>query len=186
MSRFDESIQHILDIEGGFVNDPDDRGGATKWGITLSFYKTHIDSSATIEDIRDLTRSEAKEIYRNYFWNPAKFAVGGKTYSDLPVGVDSFVLSMAINMGWRQAHTLLQKAIVAAGEDVTIDGWLGPESINGASSVHTKRLIEKLGVKASVFYAQIVLGDRSQQKFLEGWMHRAFSETIRSVIDLEC
>jgi len=185
MTRFDECIQHTLDVEGGFVNDPDDSGGATKWGITLGFYRSYVDSEATVEDIRTLGRKQAKKIYRRKFWRPAEFAVDGCTYSDLPVGPDRQALSMAINAGWKKSHTIIQKAIVDAGGETSTDGWLGPSTVTEASKIDAETLIERIAINLATFYAEIVLADRSQQKFLEGWMFRAISDCIHSVTDLQ-
>lgn len=185
MSRFDDCIQHILDVEGGFVNDPQDSGGATKWGITLGFYRENVDASATVQDIKQLARGDAREIYREYFWHPANFAVSGSNYGDLPIGVDSFVLNLSINMGYKRGHTILQKALRSVGREIECDGWLGPQTTNAASKVEPLNLIQRIGTHAAAFYARIILRDRSQEKFLEGWMYRAFSEATRSVQDLE-
>ena len=56
MKSFDEIIKHVLEHEGGYVNDPKDLGGETKYGITKRFYPDI--------DIKNLTIEEAKEIYK--------------------------------------------------------------------------------------------------------------------------
>lgn len=189
-SRFDSLIKDTLDIEGGFVNDPQDRGGATKWGITLRFYRNYVDKYGQIKHIRTLTKTEAKEIYRAHFWTPAEYVTTDDDgnaefdYGDLPIGIDRLALSFSINMGWKRSHLLLQKAIASAGGDVSEDGWLGPNTVSEARRVDNKALVREFGIQAATFYANIAVNDTSQTKFLEGWMYRAFREVLDAIEDI--
>ena len=62
--NFEEIIEQVLEHEGGYVNDPDDPGGETKFGIAKKFNPD--------VDIKNLTKEGAKEIYRQKYWNPSK------------------------------------------------------------------------------------------------------------------
>ena len=64
MMPFYQEIKHVLKREGGYVNDPDDPGGETKYGISK---RAHPDV-----DIASLTPESAAEIYKDYYWLPAK------------------------------------------------------------------------------------------------------------------
>jgi lysozyme family protein len=72
---FPRVMQFIARWEGGFVNHPSDPGGATNMGITigtLTRWRTaHGKPAATVEDVRTLSRAEANEIYRAYYWEPS-------------------------------------------------------------------------------------------------------------------
>lgn len=189
-SRFEDCIEHTLEVEGGYTHDPDDSGGPTKWGITLTFYRSYVDEAGTIDDIKNLTRQDAKDIYEDCVWTPARFVTtdedGAAThdYSDLPVGSDRLVFSYAINMGWKRGHTLLQKAIAASGEEISVDGWLGPSTVKAAHRTDSRQLVERLTVEALAFYSEIIRNDPSQKKFMRGWFYRATSELTRATEDI--
>lgn len=171
--RFDYFIDVILDQEGGeYTNHPNDKGGPTKWGITLNFYQTHVDSDATKETIKNLRRSKAVKIYKDTFWNPANFAVEDYNMADLPVPIGEVTMSYSINMGWKNAHELLQETLNEVGPDVSIDGWLGPKTINAAHEIEETKLLNNFSIQAAARYSRIIINDHSQEVFLEGWMRR--------------
>lgn len=178
--RFLSKVNHVLDVEGGFVNDPVDRGGATKFGITLSTYKTLVDPNATVETIKKLTREDAIDFYYRYFWNPHEAAVRGYNYSQLPQGVGEIAFDFAINMGHRRSHILLQKALRFLGHKITLDGILGQETVDAASRAPQNELIKRVGAEAVVFYTRIIINDSSQQKFARGWAYRATSSVFEA------
>lgn len=81
---FDKAVQRLLKTEGGFVNDPDDRGGATKFGISQRSYPNL--------DISKLTEDDARAIYREDYWN----ALGA---DQLPEDVRESAFDAAVNQG---------------------------------------------------------------------------------------
>jgi len=171
-SRFDTAINPIIDQEGGYVNHPNDRGGPTKWGITLNFYQESVDSDATKEDIKNLNKETAKELYKTSFWQPNSFVVGDLSLGDLPVPIGEVILSYSINMGQKTGHTLLQKGVNNLGYDISEDGWLGPNTIETAEKCDPTDLLREISIKAATRYNEIILSNRSQKVFLEGWMRR--------------
>lgn len=104
---FDRAIDRVLGHEGGYVFDARDPGGETNWGISKRSYP-HL-------DIRNLTRDQAKAIYRTDFWDPV---AGGKHPS-----VVYQLLDAAVNHGTGNATRMLQRAVGAAD-----DGHWGPNS----------------------------------------------------------
>jgi lysozyme family protein len=97
-------VHVILAHEGGLTDDPNDEGGITNFGISLRFYKT-IFPSATADDIRNLSESQAEQLYRTYWWNKYSYA----QFKAVIVAVKVF--DMAVDMGPHEAHKLLQSAI---------------------------------------------------------------------------
>lgn len=87
--EIEEILTEILQREGGFVQDPSDRGGATKYGITLRTLSAWRQEEATVEDVKNLTIPEAKEIYRERYVAPFEGEVGEDL---LPQVVDIAVL----------------------------------------------------------------------------------------------
>lgn len=118
---FDTAFDRLITNEGGYVNDPLDPGGETKYGISKRSYPTL--------DIRNLTRAEAKEIYRTDFWQRADM--------DAVDGAIAFqVFDAAVNHGIETAVRLMQRA---AG--VADDGHVGPVTI---TAVKTKSVTDML------------------------------------------
>jgi lysozyme family protein len=102
---FIEAVEYTLKHEGGYVNHPDDPGGATNFGITfktLSAYRKN--PNLTIDDVKNLTREEAIEIYYSEYWKKRPYA--GITY--MPLRVKCF--DWAVNMGHTQTARSLQKS----------------------------------------------------------------------------
>lgn len=103
---FETSIERVLGHEAGYVNNPADPGGETKWGISKRSYP-HL-------DIRNLTRSEAIAIYRRDFWE--------HIHADLLSDAGAYqVLDAAVNSGIPQSIRFLQRALSVAD-----DGYWGP------------------------------------------------------------
>ena len=92
--NFDKALEFTFRWEGGYVDDPDDPGGETKYGITKRTYPN--------EDIKNLTKERAKEIYKKDFWDAAGC-------QDLKWPVNCVVFDMAVNMGVGRAKKILSK-----------------------------------------------------------------------------
>lgn len=106
---FDEAIDRVLSSEGGYVNDPTDPGGETKFGISKRAYPN--------VDIAGLTREDAKAIYKRDYWD---VIYGAGLHEDIAFQV----LDFAVNSGGSVAIQYLQRA---AG--VADDGHIGPVTI---------------------------------------------------------
>ena len=83
-TTFNEIIEVVLEHEGGYVNDPDDAGGETKYGIAKRWYPN--------VDIKNLTKEEAKKIYHMDYWNPAKC-------NEVPKHLRHIYFDMCVNFG---------------------------------------------------------------------------------------
>lgn len=95
VNKLKVSLQFVLKWEGGYVNDPQDPGGETKYGISKRAHPG--------EDIKNLTPERALEIYKKDYWNP----VGG---DNLPVPVCIVALDSAVNCGPSRANAWLKEA----------------------------------------------------------------------------
>ena len=101
MITFDESFERLLGHEGGLVDDPNDPGGLTNWGISQRSYPG--------VDLRNLTEAGAKEIYKRDFWDAAKL-------QDMPTAVAFQLFDFAVNSGIGTAIRKLQQAIGVADD----------------------------------------------------------------------
>jgi lysozyme family protein len=172
MSDFDRALPIVLGHEGGFVNDPDDRGGATNYGVTQGTYdewrRAH---SLPTQPVADIDVHEVKKIYLTY-WE------GGRC-DDLPWPVSMAHFDACINHGPANAIKFLQRAVHAAD-----DGKYGPKTsglVHGFLGRHGGHaLLEDILWKRLRFYFEISEG--SQLKFLRGWLLRTIKIRERSVL----
>ena len=165
----DDMIEAILGREGGFVNDPADRGGPTNFGVTQSALAKWRGQAVTIDDVRNLQKDEAREIYRkNYFLRPK--------LNRLPGLIQPLLFDMSINHGSGGAVQLLQKTLNAQNFPCGVDGGIGDVTVGCAEQAAAAQgtdLINHIVDKRIEFYHQIVANDPKQQRFLNGWLNRA-------------
>ena len=153
-TTFEEIIEQVLEHEGGYVNDPDDPGGETKYGIAKKFNPD--------VDIKNLTKEGAKEIYYEKYWKPSKA-------DQLPDRLKHIYFDMVVNFGQGGAVRVLQEAAVSKGHDIEIDGGIGPNTIKAIQNVETDRVRAYRVLK----FARIVIKKPTQEKFWLGWFRRA-------------
>ena len=123
------SVQAIAEAivvrEGGYVNDPDDPGGATKFGVTIHTMRRlgldlPGDGAVTSADVRTLTRTEAVRIFiEEYFRRPRLHW--------LPEPLQASVFDMTVNAG-RNGVKILQRLVTSMGFPATADGVMGPKT----------------------------------------------------------
>lgn len=169
MADFDKAMAYLSALEGGYVNDPDDRGGATKFGVSLNFYKHNIDKYADEQDIRALTREDAENIYREWFWYPS--GVEALDSKDLA----SRVFALVVHAGIKPAIRVLQKAVNQSGYSLAVDGVLGPKTANAANSVDARQLLPDFRHETLKFYQEILSHRTQMQKYSLGWTRRALA-----------
>ena len=154
MKSFKEIIKKVLEHEGGYVNDPKDLGGETKYGITKRFYPD--------VDIKNLTIEQATEIYKKDYWDKNKV-------ESLPQNLLHIYFDMCVNMGKRTAVKVLQRAANNKGRDIEVDGGLGPMTIGALKGVELDR-VRAFRVK---YYVDLITARPEQEKFYLGWFRRA-------------
>lgn len=159
--RFLACLAVTLRHEGGFVNDPQDPGGATNLGITIDTLGDWRGKRATPEDVRALTLDEAREIYRARYWNRARC-------DDLPPGLDLMAFDCTVNPGTSAGPRLLQQAVA-----VRADGAVGPVTIAAAREADVVEAINRMAALRAEYY-------RSRPgfpRFGKGWLRR--TEDVR-------
>ena len=146
------------DVEGGYVNDPADKGGKTKYGISQRMYPDL--------DIENLSIQKAHDIYRLDYWSACR--VG-----EIPAPLSIALFDSVVHHRPRTAVTFLQQALSVSG-----DGLIGPQTIT-AARIAVKRdggkaaLADMLARRAE-FFAGLVTADSSQARFHYGWLRRIF------------
>lgn len=178
---FEDAIKTTLKHEGGFVNDPDDPGGATNFGVSLRFVKNELegtkigdiefdlsgDGKVNADDIKNITREMAIAVYFKAFWD--------RRYEELsdPLGGKYFDLS--VNMGKGQATKLVQRACKAVGKPVDVDGGLGPQTMAALKAANQLCVLAALRSEAAGFYRVLIAKKPVNKKFENGWLKRAYS-----------
>ena len=150
---FGIAIGFVLSMEGGFVNDPNDKGGATKYGISQRAYPDL--------DIQHLTEEQAVAIYYQDYWRACRC-------DELPAAAACLVFDTAVNMGTRTAIRFLQQSL-----KVVDDGIIGPKTL-AASFINPPAayLNDYLSHRANRYFA-IALNE-SQRRFYRGWLKRTY------------
>lgn len=151
MTTFDKAFKEVIGHEGGYVNDPSDRGGETKYGVSKLAYPN--------EDIKNLTLERAKELYKRDYWDKANI-------DSLPQHLQIMHFGFVVNFGIAGANKVLQKA---AG--VKPDGIMGSRTLAAAQSVTTERYICYVLDR----YMRIIAARPANAKFAKGWSNRAIS-----------
>lgn len=157
---FDAAVATVLEHEGGYVDDPHDPGGETKFGISKRSYPKL--------DIAHLTEAQAAALYRTDWWD--RYG-----YGRLPASVGAKVFDLAVNMGPGTAHKMLQAACTDCGHPLVEDGKLGPATIAAAAACDAGELLDELRERAVRHYEMIAHLHPRLAKYLNGWCRRAES-----------
>ena len=131
LETFDEIIEVVLEHEGGYVDDPDDRGGATNWGVTQAVYENFVGYKCDKEEIKNMDEETAKEIYHEKFWKPSRA-------DKLPAEVRETYFDMVVNHGQGGAVKILQQACNNKRKPenyIDLDGGIGPNTIRAAKNL---------------------------------------------------
>lgn len=155
---FDAAFEMVTDSihEGGYVNDPNDPGGETKYGISKRQYPN--------EDIANLTLARAKVLYRRDYWDPIKG-------DQLPAALAICLFDMAVNSGVAQAVRTLQRAI-----DVHVDGIMGPGTLGKALALPEKILVAYMQAERVLYLMSLP----TFKNFGRGWTRRVISTAIEA------
>lgn len=162
MSDFQAALDHVLRWEGGMVDDPDDAGGATNYGISEAAHPEAWEDGPP-------TESQAISIYRNQYWSHERVQAG-EIESD---GIALYLFDCAVNHGPETAAQMLQEAIRRSGGECSKDGWIGPNTREALRSCDPAVVLDRYALIRVDFYREIVRADASQTTFLLGWLNRA-------------
>lgn len=148
MSDFKTAMGIIFSHEGGYVNDPRDPGGETRYGISKRAYPNI--------DIRELKREDAAKIYKRDYWDKVRG-------DSLPFGVALAVFDFAVNAGVDRSIKLLQRCV-----DVKQDGKFGDVTLAAVLAHNKHALMEELATGRIMYYS----GLATFKTYGAGWTRR--------------
>ena len=167
MSNFQRALEVILKEEGGFVDDPDDPGGATNFGITQATY-----GALPIEHITIL---EVEDIYKARYW----FAGSCGKITSYPLALIHF--DGCVNIGVKRAGKLLQRAVNSFGgpPNLVVDGVIGPKTLKHIRrdfgdhyQITNEELFMQIWASRISYYRKISDKNKKLRKFLRNWIVR--------------
>lgn len=165
-SGFAKAIDRVLAHEGGYVNDPMDRGGETNWGVTRNTAR----SAGYTGSMRDMTRDQAKAIYKRLYWDGVKA-------DQMPFAVAYQVFDAAVNHGVSAASKLIQRAV-----GVNDDGVIGNNTLRAINSRTVQNVLLEFNGERIRFYTAIA--KPQFDRFGKGWMNRVSTNLNYAAADL--
>lgn len=180
MKTVEQIAAEIVAREGGYVNDPDDPGGATQYGVTIGTLRRlgidlNKDGRTDLKDLRSLTRAQAAQIFVEYYFRRPRLA-------ELPKSIQASVFDMYVNAG-ANAIRILQRLLIRMGFTLTVDGVIGPQTLAAAAEaerVAPHHFADAYGIERRNYY--YALGDQrpASRKYARardggkgGWITRA-------------
>jgi lysozyme family protein len=174
--NIDQLLEDLLGREGGYVNNPADKGGETNYGITIGTARAHGYAGA----MRDLPRSVAVEIYRRIYWLRPRF----DEVAQRSERVAAELFDTGVNMGPAVAATFLQRALTELNRggkdfrDLVVDGKIGANTL-AALDAYLKVRSGELGVtvllralegQQCARYMDLATRRPANEAFLFGWI----------------
>ena len=154
-------IGEIIDREGGYTNHPADTGGPTKYGITIKTLGNWRKAPVTVEDVKNLTIEEARQIYSHLY-------ITTPSFDKLPTSMlQSNLIDWGVMSGPKTAIMNLQAVL-----GLKTDGVMGPVTLKAVLSTDLKQLNNELVKRRALTYVRIVQNNPKKLVLLYGWLKR--------------
>lgn len=180
MQTVRQIAEEIVAREGGYVNDPDDPGGATKYGVTLGTMRRlgldlTGDGAVGLADVQALTRGQAADIFITHYFERPRIG-------EMPAALQPSLFDMYVNAG-ANAVRILQRLLREMGFGVAVDGVIGPQTLGAARDAAQPdpvALCDAYGVARRNYYFQLADARPASRKYARnraggkgGWILRA-------------
>lgn len=180
MPTVHEIAEDIIAREGGYVNDPDDPGGATKYGVTVHTMRRlglDLDGDGDVDaaDVRQISKTRARSIFVEHYFRRPRIA-------DLPDALHASVFDMYVNSG-AHAVRILQRLLNEMGQQIAVDGVIGPRTVAAAEAALAeapRHLADAYGIARRNYYYAVADRRPQSRKFARrrdggkgGWIARA-------------
>lgn len=172
LERFRACLPRILKHEGGYVDHPDDPGGATNLGVTLATaraYKLDMDRDGDVDkaDVKALNPATVAPVYHRGYWLASSADI-------CPPGLDYMVFDCAINQGVGRAVRWLQQV---AG--VAPDGMIGPKSKAAIAALDPSKAVKAYSALREAHYRSLP----TFKTFGKGWMRRLLDVSVQALTE---
>lgn len=180
MQTVHQIATEIVAREGGYVNDPDDPGGATKYGVTIHTMRRlgldlTRDGRISIADVQALSRAQAVDIFITHYFERPQVV-------NLPETLHATVFDMYVNAG-ANAVRILQRLLVEMGNVVGVDGGIGPQTVAATQAAYATapdHLADAYGIARRNYYYALADARPASRKYARrrdggkgGWITRA-------------
>ncbi|MDU9003630.1 holin-associated N-acetylmuramidase [Sedimentitalea todarodis] len=180
MQNVRQIAEEIVAREGGYVNDPDDPGGATKYGVTIHTMRRlgldlTGDGAVGVADVMALSQTQAVDIFITHYFVRPRIA-------EMPAALQASLFDMYVNAGGN-AVKILQRMLRDMGYAVAVDGAIGPQTLTAvrdAAAPDAMSLRDAYGVARRNYYFRIADGRVASRKYARtraggkgGWIKRA-------------
>ena len=155
MKSFDDIFSHLITLEGGYVNNPHDKGGETKYGITVAVAR----ANGYKGNMKNLSIQTAKNIYYKQYWLKNKC-------DKLPLKVAFHFFDACVNHGAQNAVRFLQRAVSVADDGII--GKITLTAVNNQSEINT---VFRMNAERLSFYTKL----STFKTFGKGWINRIAS-----------
>ena len=151
MTNFDRAFIDLLGHEGGYSNNPNDPGGETNWGVTVTVAR----ASGYVGQMKDMDQTVAKAIYAKKYWR--------SEFDTLPYPIAFQLFDAAVNSGMGQAVRWLQRSVGVAD-----DGVIGPVTLRATQAADPLKLVLLFNAERLLFMTNL----STWGSFGKGWSRR--------------
>ncbi len=164
MADYKRLVPFIRKWEGGFVNDPYDKGGATNAGVTIATYRAYRKqkgyATTSVDDLKGMTSVEWQEIFKTLYWDRWR-ADGIRSQSVADILVD-----------WVWASGVWGIKIPQRLLGVTVDGVVGPVTLETLNRLEARKIFDTIKSARVQFIDDICRRTPTNERFRRGWMNR--------------
>lgn len=171
----DALLDKLIGVEGGYVNDPNDSGGETNWGITVNVAR----EEGYTGRMQDMTREQAKHIYTRRYWVKPRFA----SVSSRSFMIAEELFDTGVNCGTATASIMLQRCLNVLNNqgafypDLKVDGAIGGATLGALDAYLKKRgaegetvLFVMLNCLQGERYIDLAERRQKDESFVYGWI----------------
>lgn len=181
MNAFEQALGFTLGLEGGYSNNPSDKGGTTMYGITEAVAR----KNSYTGPMEELPLNIIKQIYKSQYWD--KMNLDEVAETSIPIAIKLF--DAAVNIGPVKIGKFFQNAINILElrhklrPPLIVDGVIGQDTIarlkmrelNIKHAGEEDLILKMLNAQQCVYYMELVQSDPSQTVFLKGWISKRIS-----------
>lgn len=169
MANFQKFLPTLLNMEGGFSDDPHDPGGVTNMGITYPVYKQHalalLGAHPTLEGLKSITAEQAGKIYKIEYWD----RMFGDEISFQPLA--DIMFDFYVNAGHHAFHLLFQ-VLNASGGQFDMRGALNGQTIEALRHHDIVEVYAAYKDGRKAYYRTLANEHPVMRRYLKGWLHR--------------